>query len=221
MSHKLLPRRLLMFSSSVITAGFFLHHRAGREKSAYSPTTSPRDRSSIYSICSLQGVLTSKHLTLTDCWFFPLISGLSLLSAILPFPFTLAVYVSCYFKQQPTSNMNTHALATWQYGRVWHKLLPRWCRGETLSHQCSHTGVNTAGSVHRWGNMCLSEPMSHRLLIFFGSVKPRLCSVSIIGVKGRTPQSPIQHFSFTLFSELSEVSWHTTELWMIRWSAGL
>lgn len=75
------------------------------------------ERSSIYNIFSLQGVLASKHRTLIDCWFSPAPFPAFHCSMWSRFLLTLSIYVTCYFKQQPTPDVHTdtptHNLIIW------------------------------------------------------------------------------------------------------------
>lgn len=74
-----------------------------------------------------------------------------------PFPSTILVYVICYIKYRPTpkTHTHTHTRTTWQYGAIWHKLVSRWCRGETLRSE-HHWQCSQVGNLWRTG--CSSNP---------------------------------------------------------------
>lgn len=172
--NKLPPRRLLRLSSSVIlphfTAGFrqnVTHHWDRGKKSACHPTTSLRQRSSIYCICCLQGVLTSKHPTHIDCWCFPLISSPSLLNAISPFHwFHLRNLLFWATTPHTHTHTHTHPHTHSHNLTIWPILAPicaqvvqrRNTQPTTQRHRSEHH-CRCSQEGHRWCIMCLSNKL--------------------------------------------------------------
>lgn len=192
-----------------------------KKKSAYSRTTSAIERDHPSTVAALFKV---SSLQSRGCWqtvdsslIFPALRS----SMWSPFH-SLFIYVTCYFKPQspPITYSILYTLATRQYGQFWHKLVPRWCRGERLSQRRSDTGVNTTGSVHRWESSDASRPylthVSNTRLLVDGSVSSYISTIiQIITISVPVLIPGTQWFKYTCFSQQSSVGVQCSDCFVI------